>query len=273
MGYFSTSDGTRLYYTDEGGGTPVILVHGWLSSLDYFDALAGRLRLRCRCIRYDQRGHGRSETPFAGRSIDRLGRDLRELIEHLDLHGVLVVGHSMGALAVYSYVDRFGCLDLSALAVMDMSPKPLSDASWPSGALALDFAPGGAEGAGRGAAALGWQALRPLLPYTVSPLAAAESFLPRSMVQNHPPATLASLWFAMLDADYRGALRRITVPSAYLQPEEAVYPPSAASYFASHVAGPAFVETFPGSSHITMGMDVPRMERVVDRLLAMAGKK
>lgn len=61
MPYITTSDGTQIYYTDQGEGQPVVLSHGWpLSS----DAWQVELKLLAdngyRAIAHDRRGHGRS---------------------------------------------------------------------------------------------------------------------------------------------------------------------------------------------------------------------
>jgi non-heme chloroperoxidase len=109
MPYFTTSDGADLYYTDLGEGPPVVLSHGWpLSS----DAWQVELKLLAesgyRAIAHDRRGHGRSSQPWQGNDMETYARDLAELVEFLDLHGLVVIGHSTGGGEVVKYAARYG---------------------------------------------------------------------------------------------------------------------------------------------------------------------
>jgi pimeloyl-ACP methyl ester carboxylesterase len=77
------------------GGTPVVVLHGFLEQGAAWDAVAGRLGRRV--VAPDQRGHGRSGHVGTGAGYpfwDYVG-DLDGLVEHLG--GVVdLVGHSMG---------------------------------------------------------------------------------------------------------------------------------------------------------------------------------
>jgi non-heme chloroperoxidase len=109
MPYFTTSDGTELYYTEQGSGQPVLFSHGWpLSS----DAWQVELKLFAdagyRAIAHDRRGHGRSSKTYTGNDMDTYARDLAELVEHLDLRDLVVVGHSTGGGEVVRYAAQHG---------------------------------------------------------------------------------------------------------------------------------------------------------------------
>ncbi|WP_137293008.1 alpha/beta fold hydrolase [Nocardioides dongxiaopingii] len=109
MPYFTTTDGTELYYTEQGSGQPVLLSHGWpLSS----DAWQVELKLLAdhgyRAIAHDRRGHGRSAKTYTGNDMDTYARDLAELVEHLDLRDLVVVGHSTGGGEVVRYAAQHG---------------------------------------------------------------------------------------------------------------------------------------------------------------------
>src|SRR5688500_1007442 len=93
----TTSDGVSLAYDDEGRGRPVVLLHGYSGRRANWEFQRGALlRAGNRVIALDARGHGDSETPKHGQTMARLGQDTRELIEHLDLGNVALIGHSMG---------------------------------------------------------------------------------------------------------------------------------------------------------------------------------
>lgn len=109
MPYITTSDGTEIYYTEQGTGKPVLLSHGWPLSSD-----AWQLELKVladagyRAIAHDRRGHGRSSKTYKGNDMDTYARDLAELVEALDLNDLTLVGHSTGGGEVVRYAAQHG---------------------------------------------------------------------------------------------------------------------------------------------------------------------
>lgn len=92
-----------------GSGLTMVLAHGY--TLDSRSWVLQRRALQeagHRVVRWDQRGHGRSEVGDPARhTIRQLGRDLRTVLDAVVPHGpVLLAGHSMGAMAVMSYAGR-----------------------------------------------------------------------------------------------------------------------------------------------------------------------
>ena len=59
-----------------------------------------------RVITYDRRGFGRSSQPTVGYDYDTFAADLSTLLEHLDLHDVVLGGFSMGTGEVTRYLGR-----------------------------------------------------------------------------------------------------------------------------------------------------------------------
>ena len=95
-------DGGTISLTDMGpaDGPAVVLIHGWVNDRRVWSDVAPRLvDAGHRVVAYDQRGHGRSVVGSDPCSIDRLGNDLAEVLEQLDLRDVVVAGHSMGGMA------------------------------------------------------------------------------------------------------------------------------------------------------------------------------
>ena len=96
-----------LWFTDEGAGPPVLLVHGWTcDSYDWsfqYEAFTARHRV----IGVDLRGHGRSAVTPSGYSPEALAGDLADLIDRLGCGPVVAVGHSAGGMVVSSLsIDR-----------------------------------------------------------------------------------------------------------------------------------------------------------------------
>jgi non-heme chloroperoxidase len=61
-----------------------------------------------RVVAHDRRGHGRSGQTWDGNNMDQYADDLAELIEHLDLNEITMVGHSTGGGEVARYIGRHG---------------------------------------------------------------------------------------------------------------------------------------------------------------------
>ena len=105
----TTTDGTVIYYKDWGAGQPVLFSHGWPLNADVWDVQSQFVSANgFRAIAYDRRGHGRSSQPSNGNDIDTYADDLAELIQQLDLHDVVLVGHSSGAGDVTRYIGHHG---------------------------------------------------------------------------------------------------------------------------------------------------------------------
>jgi 3-oxoadipate enol-lactonase len=88
-------DGGQIWSEQRGrsDGRPVVMLHaGWCDSSSW-DGVIARLPAGTRIIRYDSRGYGRSPAPAA--PFTELG-DLAVVLERLDVHDAVLVGHSLG---------------------------------------------------------------------------------------------------------------------------------------------------------------------------------
>lgn len=94
------SAGVGVFFTDEGAGPPVVLVHGFAVSGDLNFRVPGlirALRPNHRVITVDQRGHGQSDKPpDAGAYGACMVQDLIRLLDHLGIDRAHVLGYSLG---------------------------------------------------------------------------------------------------------------------------------------------------------------------------------
>jgi 3-oxoadipate enol-lactonase len=90
----------ELNYELEGpGGAPVVVFTGSLGTdITMWRAQSDRLREHFRTLRYDIRGHGRSEVPAGPYSIDELGADLLALLDRLEIERASLCGLSIGGM-------------------------------------------------------------------------------------------------------------------------------------------------------------------------------
>lgn len=98
MQHFTASDGARIAYLDEGDGRPLLCLAGLTRSGTDFDFVAPHLT-GLRLIRMDYRGRGGSAwTGAATYTVEREARDALELLDHLGLDRVAILGTSRGGL-------------------------------------------------------------------------------------------------------------------------------------------------------------------------------
>lgn len=96
--FFTTSDGCRIAYRDEGAGLPLLCLAGLTRTMADFDYMVPHLP-PCRLIRMDYRGRGASQwTGAASYTVPQEGKDALELLDHLGVEKAAILGTSRGGL-------------------------------------------------------------------------------------------------------------------------------------------------------------------------------
>ncbi|MEO6906072.1 MAG: alpha/beta hydrolase [Ginsengibacter sp.] len=101
-GYFSSFDGTKIYYEIRGNGKPVLLIHGFIVSSNSWKGAAlykDLLKEGYRVIILDMRGNGKSDKPHdtASYANDAEAKDIMRLMDYLKINRYCVVGYSRGS--------------------------------------------------------------------------------------------------------------------------------------------------------------------------------
>ncbi|MBY5445735.1 alpha/beta hydrolase [Rhizobium leguminosarum] len=123
MNFVTTKDGTKIAYKDWGRGQPILFSHGWPLSSDAWDAQMLYFGMNgFRVIAHDRRGHGKSDQPWTGNNMDQYADDLAEVIEHLDLKDLVMIGHSTGGGEVAHYIGRHGTKRVSKVVLVGAVP-------------------------------------------------------------------------------------------------------------------------------------------------------
>jgi pimeloyl-ACP methyl ester carboxylesterase len=98
-----TVDGLRIAYRNVGVGVPVLLLHGFASSIEQNWRATGWIDTLCdagfRVIALDFRGHGHSDTPHDPALYgDAMLHDIAAVMEAADAASAHVMGYSMGGM-------------------------------------------------------------------------------------------------------------------------------------------------------------------------------
>jgi 3-oxoadipate enol-lactonase len=98
--FITTGDGCRIAYGFDGlADKPVLLLSNSIGTdLSMWDPQIEAFTKYFRVLRYDTRGHGASDVPGGPYSVDRLGRDVIELLDALTLGRVHFCGLSLGGI-------------------------------------------------------------------------------------------------------------------------------------------------------------------------------
>lgn len=99
-GSIAMGDGCRIAYRFDGpDDAPLLMLSNSLgTAMAMWEPQMAAFTKRFRVLRYDSRGHGQSDAPIGSYSIDRLGRDVIELLDALDIEHVSFCGLSKGGM-------------------------------------------------------------------------------------------------------------------------------------------------------------------------------
>jgi 3-oxoadipate enol-lactonase len=257
-----TGDGVRLAYRLDGDPEkPTLLLSNSIGTdLHMWDGQVPALTEHYRLLRYDARGHGRSDVPAGPYPLDRLGRDAVELLDALELPRVHVLGLSLGGLvAQWLGIHAADRVDRLVLAHTAAHFGPA--ARWDEAIAALLAAP---DMRATTEEFLGnWFPARTLSeePDTVAPFRA-------TLLATHRDGVAGS-WAAVRDTDLRRTLPLIDRPTLVIAGEhDTVTTPRHAREIAAAVPGARLV-TLP-SVHLS---NVERPAEFVEAVLGFLGER
>ena len=110
-----------------------MFLHGWSLGKGAFGIQRRELSDRFRIVIPDMRGHGNSTDFAKGDGIDTLAGDLEQLLVHLDLNDVILVGWSMGALVAWEFAKGPQRGRMAGIVTIDMVPRVLNGDGWQHG--------------------------------------------------------------------------------------------------------------------------------------------
>lgn len=113
--YIEVERYVHLHVTDTGRGTPIVLLPGWPLGDSRFAYLHQDLLMYFRLIGITLRGFGKSDKPYCAYDYDVHARDIKKVLEQLDIHDAVLLGFSMGGAIAIRYVSLFSSAHVSKL--------------------------------------------------------------------------------------------------------------------------------------------------------------
>src|SRR3954464_11259941 len=96
-GYFQSFDGTRIFYSIEGEGKPLVFCYGLVCSSLHWTYQIDHFSKNYKTVWFDYRGHQNSETPknLNSLTLENMARDLGIILDELKIDDAVLLGHSM----------------------------------------------------------------------------------------------------------------------------------------------------------------------------------
>jgi len=140
--------GVKIHYVQGGKGQPLILIPGYPETWWAYHKIMPLLAKTHQVIVIEMRGMGDSDKPADGYDKKNLATDVYELINHLNLKKISIVGHDIGAHVAYSFAANFPestenliLLDTphpdESMYNLPMLPIPGADYLYPGGLLSI----------------------------------------------------------------------------------------------------------------------------------------
>ncbi len=259
MANFRTSDGCNLYYEEAGSGQPLLLVHGWSQTLQFFMHQLSGLSNQYRVIALDLRGHGDSEKPEHGYRISTLARDLHDFVNGLGLESINLLGWSMGCSVIWSYLDLFGSSKVSKLILVDEPAWLITTAENDLGFFGLD-----------GVLPFYYRVLNEqtefakwfvdIMVTTEMPAEEKEWMVKENL--KLPALQGATLVFNHAMNDWRDVVKRITLPTLVVGGEKSHVAPKTQVWIHEQIPG-SRLEIFEGRGHIMFYEEAEKFNKLM----------
>lgn len=185
------------------GAPPLLLINSIGSTREMWTRQMDAFRAAFRVIRYDARGHGRSDVPRGPYTVDQLGTDALAILDHLGVPAAHVCGISLGGMTA-QWLGLRAADRVRSLVLANTAARIGTIESWTE---RIDLVHQKGMSAVADVAMQRWftPAFRERDPETVHAF--------RTMVQNCPPDGYLGCCAALRDADLRDRVSAITAPT------------------------------------------------------------
>jgi len=96
-----------VFYTDEGSGNAVVLLHGFLEDHTMWAFVLPELKKNHRVITIDLLGHGKTDCLGERHLMTDMADVVDAILNHLKIDELMLVGHSMGGYVALAYAEKY----------------------------------------------------------------------------------------------------------------------------------------------------------------------
>ncbi|MBP1840291.1 alpha/beta fold hydrolase [Formosa algae] len=114
--------GSPIYFSDQGKGTAIILLHGFLENSSMWKRIAPELAKKHRVICIDLLGHGDTACIGYIHTMDMMADAVQTVLNHLKIRRYYIVGHSMGGYVSLVLAERLPD-NIKGLVLMNSTAK------------------------------------------------------------------------------------------------------------------------------------------------------
>lgn len=118
--------GISVFYTDEGKGNTIVLLHGFLENLTMWDSIKPELVKRNRVVCIDLLGHGNTECFGYVHTMDLMADVVAKVLSYLKIRRSILVGHSMGGYVALAFAETYPD-NVKGLCLMNSTSRADSD--------------------------------------------------------------------------------------------------------------------------------------------------
>jgi len=99
--------GGKINYSDTGSGKVIVLIHGYLESMQVWESFANKLSENFRVVGIDMPGHGNSSLSGEENSMEMFALVIKAVLDSLSIKKAFLTGHSMGGYATLAFLEFF----------------------------------------------------------------------------------------------------------------------------------------------------------------------
>jgi len=107
MNNFFDFNGGKIHYTCNGEGKPVVLLHGFLESLNIWKDFEEKLSKTYKVVAIDLPGHGESSNYGSRVTMEIMADAVKQLLQLLNIEKSIIIGHSMGGYVSLAFVRDY----------------------------------------------------------------------------------------------------------------------------------------------------------------------
>jgi pimeloyl-ACP methyl ester carboxylesterase len=97
---------TKITFSEQGKGTAVVLIHGFLENASMWSTIIPKLSTRNRVITIDLLGHGKSDCLGYVHSMELFAETIEAVLKHLRVRKSILIGHSLGGYVALAFAEK-----------------------------------------------------------------------------------------------------------------------------------------------------------------------